>query len=180
MRDFSHLPAPILLEPLPGHFQMITEGDSSNYFCPDCGKHLCWINAIDEWTCLNCEDTTTKMEIKTISYQRVLNLGNYNTKRLEMTAQLNSDEDFDAATSALMQTVEVKIREDKEFEIVSHIESLQTRANNLKQEISYLEEKLAKLKHDQDLAQLKPETEPDPDDIPFGGEGRTSNNLDDF
>ncbi|MDZ8239706.1 MAG: hypothetical protein RMZ69_21580 [Nostoc sp. ChiQUE01a] len=171
MRDFSHLPAPILLEPLPGHFQMITEGDSSNYFCPDCGKHLCWINVIDEWTCLNCDrNTTTKMEIKTVSYQRVLNLGNFNTKRLEMSAQLDSDEDFDAATSALMQTVEQKIREESESSVVARIDSLETTASNLRQEISYLEEKLGQLKQQKDLAEVEQASQGD----------TTTDNLDDF
>ncbi len=110
MRDFSHLPAPILLEPLPGHFQMITEGDSSNYFCPDCGKHLCWINAIDQWTCLNCDqNTTTKMEIKTITYKRVKNLGNYQTETLEATATLEEDDHPETSAQNLMMFVRLQL-----------------------------------------------------------------------
>ncbi len=105
MRDFSHLPAPILLEPLPGHFQMITEGDSSNYFCPDCGKHLCWINAIDEWICLNCEDTTTNMKIETITYKRVKNLGNFENETFQATATLEEGEDEAVAAKRLMSFV---------------------------------------------------------------------------
>ncbi|MEH1785897.1 MAG: hypothetical protein V7L23_10025 [Nostoc sp.] len=107
------------------------------------------------------------MEIKTVSYQRVLNLGNYESKRLEMSAGLEPEDDIHIATRDLIEIVEEKIREPIEYEVVSRIKLLETRANNLRQEISYLEEKLVELKSEQDdLTQFTGE-EPGLSDIPF-------------
>jgi hypothetical protein len=41
------------------------------------------------------------MKIKTISYQRVKNLGNYESERLEMFAELDEDEDPDTVAVQL-------------------------------------------------------------------------------
>jgi hypothetical protein len=46
------------------------------------------------------------MKIKTISYQRVVNLGNYESKRLELFAEVQEGEDEEVAISALMEKVE--------------------------------------------------------------------------
>ncbi|BAY89646.1 MULTISPECIES: hypothetical protein [unclassified Tolypothrix] len=75
------------------------------------------------------------MEIKTISYQRVLNLGNYESKRLEMFAELHPDDDIDSETSALMETVERKIRENAAKQYEAEISSLKQQLHELKQEI---------------------------------------------
>ncbi|MEH1790583.1 MAG: hypothetical protein V7L23_34730 [Nostoc sp.] len=116
------------------------------------------------------------MEIKTVAYQRVLNLGNYESKRLEMSAGLEPEDDINIATRDLIEIVEEKIREHIEYQVVSRIKLLETRANNLRQEISYLEEKLVKLKSEKDdLTQFTGE-EPDPDDIPF--DQKTQSQLD--
>jgi hypothetical protein len=45
------------------------------------------------------------MDIKTISYQRVKNIGNYESERFEMTAELNNDENVEGAISILKSTV---------------------------------------------------------------------------
>ncbi|MBE9210420.1 hypothetical protein IQ244_28735 [Nostoc sp. LEGE 06077] len=90
------------------------------------------------------------MQIKTITYQRVLSLGNYESKRLEMTAEVEPFDNLDAATETLMKIVERKIREEKEVDIVARIKTLEEKASNLRQEISYLEEKLSELKNEQD------------------------------
>lgn len=41
------------------------------------------------------------MNIKTIAYQRVKNLGNYESERMEITAELNEDDDVDEAIALI-------------------------------------------------------------------------------
>ncbi|MCC5620957.1 hypothetical protein [Nostoc sp. CHAB 5715] len=50
------------------------------------------------------------MKVKTITYKRIFNLGNYESIHLEWTAEIN-DEDPLIAASELMQFVETKVRE---------------------------------------------------------------------
>lgn len=45
------------------------------------------------------------MKIKTISYQRVKNLGNYESERLEMSAELFDGEDPEDAAAGLRRVV---------------------------------------------------------------------------
>jgi hypothetical protein len=45
------------------------------------------------------------MNIKTISYQRVKNLGNYESERMEMTIELDDDENVEIAIATLKETV---------------------------------------------------------------------------
>lgn len=45
------------------------------------------------------------MNIKTISYQRVKNIGNYESERMEMTAEINDDENVESAIAILKDTV---------------------------------------------------------------------------
>ena len=49
------------------------------------------------------------MEIKTITYKRVHNLGNYNTEHLEMFAELTSDDDVDHCATRLKNHVETAL-----------------------------------------------------------------------
>ena len=49
------------------------------------------------------------MEVKTITYKRVNNLGNYNTEHLEMTAELIPHEDEIACTARLKELVETSL-----------------------------------------------------------------------
>ena len=53
------------------------------------------------------------MKIKEIRYQRVKNLGNYESARLEMVAEINEDDDVEKALDNLKQQVE-KALENKE------------------------------------------------------------------
>ena len=45
------------------------------------------------------------MKIKTITYKRIHNLGNYNTEHLEMMAELDDNEDIQEKTNELILTV---------------------------------------------------------------------------
>ena len=45
------------------------------------------------------------MKVKTISYQRVKNLGNYESERMEMTVEVNEDEDINLAVKTLKEYV---------------------------------------------------------------------------
>ena len=49
------------------------------------------------------------MEIKTITYKRVHNLGNYNTEHLEMFAELTPDDDVDHCAVRLKNHVETAL-----------------------------------------------------------------------
>lgn len=106
---------------------------------------------------------TQAMQIKTITYQRVLNLGNYESKRLEMSAEIHETDNIEAETSHLMEMVESKIREDVTKEIESKIRELKNKLRELKNEYSTLE------------SSLKPEKEVDIDDIPFDSTSSSSN-----
>lgn len=46
------------------------------------------------------------MKFKTITYQRVKNLGNYESERLELSVELNEDDDVDDAIALLKCKVE--------------------------------------------------------------------------
>lgn len=45
------------------------------------------------------------MNIKTISYQRVKNLGNYESERMEMTIELDDDDSVEIAIATIKDTV---------------------------------------------------------------------------
>ncbi|MEY2833402.1 MAG: hypothetical protein RLZZ574_2661 [Cyanobacteriota bacterium] len=45
------------------------------------------------------------MQVRTITYQRVKNLGNYESERMEMTIELDDDENVEIAIAALKDTV---------------------------------------------------------------------------
>ncbi|MDZ8023569.1 MAG: hypothetical protein RMX97_02570 [Nostoc sp. DedQUE11] len=119
------------------------------------------------------------MEIKTITFKRVLNIGNFENKHLELSAQLGDGENDEEAISLLMEKVERKLREPREKEIVNQIQTLEQRANSLRERISYYEERLGELKSKEELTQAQ---EPDPDDIPFdaGEAPKTDDTLGSF
>ncbi|MDZ8094681.1 MAG: hypothetical protein RMZ42_22505 [Nostoc sp. DedQUE05] len=102
------------------------------------------------------------MQVTTITYQRVLNLGDYNSCRLEKTAVIPDDyEDQEIATQNLIESVERQIHEenihnqlDKEIrDRKKELMALKVEVENLKNEL----QRLGKIKH-----------EPDSDDIPDG------------
>ncbi|MEH2068909.1 MAG: hypothetical protein V7K47_12235 [Nostoc sp.] len=116
------------------------------------------------------------MQVKTISYKRVLNLGSYENKHLELWAEVSEGEDDEEATSLLMEKVERKIRESQEKGIVTQIQTLETKASHLKEQISDYEQRLQELKSKEEESNQQAE-EPDPDDIPFeSGEAPQTNN----
>ena len=49
------------------------------------------------------------MEIKTISYKRVNNLGNYSSEHMEMFAELDSDDDVNQCAAQLKTRVETAL-----------------------------------------------------------------------
>ncbi len=79
------------------------------------------------------------MAIKNISYQRVLNLGDYNSKRLELFSEVLEGEDPEEAISGLMETVERKIREETYQKIESEISQLKKELHELKREYRTVE-----------------------------------------
>ncbi len=74
-----------------------------------------------------------------ITYQRVLNLGNYESKRLELSEFVDADEDIETATSRVMEFVEEKIREDSHRKIQDEISEAVARLMELKKQISEYE-----------------------------------------
>ena len=70
-----------------------------------------------------------------VTYQRVLNLGNYESKRLEISECIDADEDIEIATSRLMELVERKIREDSQRKIEEEIRAAMARLTELKKQI---------------------------------------------
>lgn len=81
------------------------------------------------------------MNIKTITYQRVLNLGNYESKRLEMTAEIEAHLEFaEDECTVLMEFVERKIREDAALKIALEIDAARTKLRGIQREIALINE----------------------------------------
>jgi uncharacterized sporulation protein YeaH/YhbH (DUF444 family) len=74
------------------------------------------------------------MEIKTISYERVLNLGNYENKKLALFAEVSEGDDVDESISRVMETVERKIREEAHAQAEADLRQLKQELRQLKQE----------------------------------------------
>ncbi|WGV23454.1 hypothetical protein [Halotia branconii] len=110
------------------------------------------------------------MQIKTITYKRIFNAGSYESKHLEMFAEIFEGEDAEEAASRLMEKVERKVREDASQQIESEI-------SQLKQELHDLKKEVERLKAEKD--ELAGAEEPNPDDIPFDS-STTSNELGNF
>jgi hypothetical protein len=95
------------------------------------------------------------MKIKTINCKRVLSLGNYESRHLEMFADISEGEDPDVEASKLIEKVERKIMERVDLEI---------EATDLKEQITDLKNELARLEKEKAILTG---AEPDPDNIPF-------------
>ncbi|WGV25942.1 hypothetical protein [Halotia branconii] len=106
------------------------------------------------------------MQIKTISYKRIFNAGNYESKHLEMFAEVYEEDDIETETSHLMETVERKIREDAS-------EQLKQELSELKKERRKLLEAIEQLQKEKD--KLTGTEEPNPDEIPFDSSASLSN-----
>ncbi|MBN3944132.1 MAG: hypothetical protein HWQ40_30975 [Nostoc sp. NMS9] len=102
------------------------------------------------------------MQVTTITYQRVLNLGDYNSARLEKTAVIPDEyESHEYATQTLIESVERQIHEE-------HIHNLLDKEiRDRKKELTALKVEVENLKNElQRLGKIK--DEPNPDDIPDG------------
>ncbi|WP_193196398.1 hypothetical protein [Nostoc sp. MG11] len=108
------------------------------------------------------------MQLKTVSYKRVLNLGNYENKHLELFAEVLEGDDEDAAILKLMELVERNIRSQIGKEFQKQILDLEAQKNRLSDEVYYLKQDLIKLGKIKD----EPPKEDNPD-IPFEA-GETS------
>ena len=80
--------------------------------------------------------------IKTIAYKRILNIGNYESKHLEITYELGEGEEPGFQISTVMEMVERKIREDQAIPIVEEIAALRHELRQLKTEYRELLEKM--------------------------------------
>ncbi|MDJ0677018.1 MAG: hypothetical protein QNJ36_16825 [Calothrix sp. MO_167.B42] len=89
------------------------------------------------------------MKHKTITYQRVLNLGNYENKKLEITAELDDGEDIYKASTELKKTTETIIRSELVTEIEENVKRLKkeqkeliTQNLNLRDDVRELQDKV--------------------------------------
>ena len=105
------------------------------------------------------------MAIKNITYQRVLNLGNYESKRLELSAEVLEGEGEEEAISRLMEMVERKVREDAHSLVEEEFRYLKRALRELKEEYETVKSS---------LEALQPVEEPSLDDIPFDASQTTS------
>ncbi|MHC5849123.1 hypothetical protein [Nostoc sp.] len=105
------------------------------------------------------------MAIKNITYQRVINLGNYESKRLELTAEVLEGEGEEEAISRLMEMVERKVREDAHSLVEEEFRYLKRALRELKEEYETVKSS---------LEALQPGEEPSLDDIPFDASQTTS------
>lgn len=99
------------------------------------------------------------MRVRTIGYQRVLNLGNYESKRLELSAELDGGENVEEAISVLAEQVERKIREHAQSKVEAEIEQLNKQLRQMKKELQEIEGKI--------LANSSDLEEPSVDSLPF-------------
>ncbi|QSJ17710.1 hypothetical protein JYQ62_02185 [Nostoc sp. UHCC 0702] len=90
------------------------------------------------------------MKSKTITYKRILNIKNFNSKQLEEVAEVEDGEDPEVAISKLMERVERKLREELGKSICQEIERLQLVAQKYRKEVVELEESLRKLRSEKD------------------------------
>lgn len=98
------------------------------------------------------------MAIKNITYQRVLNLGNYESKRLELSEEVFEGDVPEESISRVMEMVERKIREDTYTKIEEEIRQAKKELRELKKEYEAVKSS---------LETLTTTEEPNPDDIPF-------------
>ncbi len=98
------------------------------------------------------------MKVKTITYQRVLNLGNYESKRLEMTIEVDAPQKIaEVECSKLMESVEWKIREDASREVVEVFNAAKQELSDLYRKIEEAQQVLAVVM--EGMKSEKPDTE---------------------
>lgn len=82
------------------------------------------------------------MLFKSVSYKRILNIGNYESKHLEMLIEVHEEENIEEKTSLLMELVERKIREDAAQKIKLEIEELKSEIRDLKEAKKLLKDEI--------------------------------------
>ncbi|MBK1990871.1 hypothetical protein A0J48_025910, partial [Sphaerospermopsis aphanizomenoides BCCUSP55] len=84
------------------------------------------------------------MKIKTFTYKRILNLGNYESKHLEATIEVETYllDSAEEECSALMEMVERKIREDCATKIKDEIRSAREELWAIQKEIEVAKQQL--------------------------------------
>ncbi|WP_427159420.1 hypothetical protein ACQFX9_25875 [Aliinostoc sp. HNIBRCY26] len=112
------------------------------------------------------------MQIKTISYERVLNLGNYENKKMALFAEVTEGEDAEEAISQLADTVERKIRESVNSEYQRQMLKLEADKERLAEDVANLKAELKR------LGKLK--DEPENPHIPFDAGATVPNSPDSF
>ncbi|OCQ98972.1 hypothetical protein BCD64_23320 [Nostoc sp. MBR 210] len=106
------------------------------------------------------------MQIKTISYERVLNLGNYENKKMALFAEVLEGEDPEEAISRLADTVERKIRESVNSEYQRQMLKLEADKERLAEQVANLKAELKQL--------CKLKDEPENQHIPFDAGATTT------
>ncbi|BAY16901.1 hypothetical protein NIES21_27350 [Anabaenopsis circularis NIES-21] len=76
------------------------------------------------------------MEIKSITYERVLSLGNYENKKLSLFAEVEEGDDVEESISRVMETVERKIREEICDQYEANIRRLKQELRELQQQVT--------------------------------------------
>lgn len=114
------------------------------------------------------------MQLKSISYKRVLNLGNYENKHLELFGEVAEGDNEDEAILHLMELVERNIRSQIGKQFQKEILDLEAKRNQLDDQVYNLKRDIAKLEQTKaELEKLQPSQdnstgqEPSIDDIPF-------------
>ncbi len=112
------------------------------------------------------------MKVKTITYQRVLNLGNYENRKLELSAELDDGEDVNQAVSDLKEITESHIQKELLTKIEEEIKSQQKVIKELTTDKLDLREEVRELKTQIEEYKKKLSTPNDLDDelgdnVPF-------------
>jgi hypothetical protein len=87
------------------------------------------------------------MKIKSFAYQRVLNLGNFESKRLAAIIEVETNylDTAEEECSELMELVERKIREDESVRIQSEIHEAEQKLREIRKEHQKLVEEIKEI-----------------------------------
>ncbi|OYE04735.1 hypothetical protein [Nostoc sp. 'Peltigera membranacea cyanobiont' 232] len=108
------------------------------------------------------------MEVKIITCRRIFNLGNYESRHLEITANINVLDNPEQKATELIELVERKVSERVDLEIEA--DDLKDRIIQLRDELKQIEKQKAALTA----------VEPDPGDVPFeSGDATNSSGIPD-
>ncbi|NEO74601.1 hypothetical protein [Moorena sp. SIO3H5] len=117
------------------------------------------------------------MKFKNITYQRVLNLGNYENKKLEVHAELDDGDDVNQAISDLKEITESNISKEILTDFEAQIKYQQKEQARLIMNNGDLRKELRELKAQIEEYKSKlPESDDlnDDDDVPFDQGSKTS------